>query len=90
MPTVAEINTRIDAAVAFMDAGDYASAKSKLETVQVLMVALPDAEKGDESLKWDREAVDAALQRLGKLATAASLSASGIRRVKYERVVVTD
>ena len=87
MATASEINTKADEAVALIEAGDYAGARSKLLAVKAILATRPDSAKADASLRWDRGAIDSLLDDLRDLARAATVASTGIVRsaVKYVR-----
>jgi len=70
------INTKITAAVAAQESGDYESALSYLRSAKMLLAALPDSVHEERELTWDRTAIDAAIRDLEMLRGATS----GIRR----------
>ena len=75
--TYEDINTRVEAAVTAMDAGDYTTAREKLETASVMLAGLPDSKKGNSELQWDREAIDKMLARVAERETRSSAGVSG-------------
>lgn len=64
MATVSDINTKIDAAIAAAESGDYANALKYAESAWMVMLALPDAEKEKERLEWSREGLERLVKHL--------------------------
>jgi hypothetical protein len=85
--SVADINTRVDAAVAAIDAGDYDSAYSKLLSAQALLAATPDSQKNSASLRFDRAAIAALIDTVRREIGRASGGRGVVRQnVVYKRV----
>jgi len=89
--SVTDINTRVSAAVAAIDSGDYATALVKLLGAKALLAAMPDTKHGEVELEWDREAIDSLITSVRTAQIGASNS-SGLRRtnVTYVNPTSTD
>lgn len=73
------INTKVAAAIAASEAGDYATATTLVESAKLLLAAMPDRQAGDGvTLTWDRAAIDTLLAHYRRRAGAAV----GITRTK--------
>jgi len=72
MAGVTEINAAVDAAIAANEAGDRATAITKLETAAMILAGLPDQQQADAELKWDRAAIDRMLTYLRRLSGTSS------------------
>jgi len=73
------INTKVTAAIAASEAGDYATALTMLASAKALLAAMPDRQIGDGvTLTWDRAAIDSLLVHFQQRSNAAT----GITRTK--------
>lgn len=92
MASAASVNTLMDAAVAALEAGDYATALTKLMAAKASLAAIPDSSKAGESLNYDRGSIDELIRQVRQQQTAASVSANGIStaRVTYTRASCDD
>lgn len=70
--SVATINTKVAEAVTAIEAGDYTTAQTKLESATILLAALPDQEQDGTSLRWDRSAIQRMLEVVAKKVSAAN------------------
>lgn len=84
--SVADINTRVAAAVTAMDAGDWTTAETKLLGAQALMAALPNGGHGEETLNWNPNGLRDLLMQV-RMKRGAGLK---IQRTKIQRVAVDD
>lgn len=75
--TTAEINTKMNEAIALQEAGDFVGALSKVRSVKMMLVAKPDTEFDREKLIWDREAIDELMHELKRLSATQSGSTRG-------------
>ena len=66
MPTdpIAEINAKMEDAVAAQEAGDYASALRHMETAYMRISVLPNSEFDKERLEWDRQGIESLIKYL--------------------------
>jgi hypothetical protein len=80
MATIAQINAKVDAAVAAQEEGDYATALAYLRSARMMLAAKPDSGSAGESLRWDRPAIEAMIRDLAKARNASA----GIQRGKVE------
>ena len=80
--TLEALNTRIDAAVTAIDAGNYATALIQIRGAMAIQAALPSAIKGSSALTHDRQQ----LVELEKICLRAQASSAGVQRtpIKYE------
>ena len=83
--SAAEIKTKIDEAVAANEAGDFATALTKLRSARLLLVATPDARQGEDELKW-RSDIDALMKSI----EAEKRASVGITRKKIVHARPTD
>jgi hypothetical protein len=88
--SVADINSKISEAVAAQEAGDYATALTKLRSAKMLLAGISDQRDamGNE-MKWDRAAIDKMIADLQAQQSATLAPGKGaIRRTKivYKRV----
>jgi hypothetical protein len=88
--SVADINSKISEAVAAQEAGDYATALTKLRSAKMLLAGISDQRDamGNE-MKWDRAAIDKMIEDLQAQQSATLAPGRGaIRRTKivYKRV----
>lgn len=58
MSRASEINTRVDAAVAAIDAADWSTALTKLLGAKALMVSVPESGFDGATLRYNAQAVD--------------------------------
>ena len=72
--TAAEINTRMNAAITALDAGDYATAYTKALGAQGMLAVKPDTDFSDEGLKWDREFIANFVKEMKQLSRGAKAS----------------
>lgn len=71
---IAEINAKMEDAVAAQEAGDYASALKHMETAYMRICVLPDSEFDNERLQWDRERIQALIKYLQSKVASATTS----------------
>lgn len=76
--TTAEINTKMNEAIALQEAGSYSAALSKVRSVKMMLSVKPDSEFEREKLIWDREAIDQIIKDLTQLQATESGSNRGI------------
>lgn len=83
MATAAQINTKVDEAVTEIEAANWSKALRKLLAAKAMLSAQVDGREGDQSLTWDRSAIDALIKDVRKQAG----SSAGIRssKIRYER-----
>lgn len=90
MATVADLNTYMDAATAYIAAEDWASALPKLLAAKACLAGLPDGGAGSTYMRWDRNAIDQLIDDVRSSAASASASsASGtspLQRTSINRV----
>lgn len=70
MPTYADIETRMTAAVTALDASDYATAIVNATAAQALLAIIPDSEKRSHaggSMTFDREGIERFIAQVRKL-----------------------
>lgn len=85
MATIAEINTKITAAITAMEAGDYATAETAALAAEVMLAVKPDTEFSKEKLIFDREAISRFVAKMGIKAKASSLSSGCIVQIPVRR-----
>jgi hypothetical protein len=78
----------ITAAVAAMEAGDWATASTEILKAEATLAALPDSEVANDRVEWGRnlESLKASIRSQ----QAASASGGGIQRTKITKVAVSD
>jgi hypothetical protein len=79
--TTAEINTRMNAAIAALDAADYSAAYRHALGAQAMLAVKPDTSFSDEELTYDREAIGQFLKNVEKLERSASQASSKITHI---------
>jgi hypothetical protein len=82
--TTAEINTAMNAAVAALRAGDYATAYTEALAAQGLMLAKPRSNFDRDELEWAPEKIDAFVDRMAKL----KRSMAGARGGSFKQIPV--
>jgi DNA-binding transcriptional regulator LsrR (DeoR family) len=88
-----QINSKVAAAIAAQESGDYATALTYLRSAKMLLAGIPNVAQESSSLQWDRTAIDSMITDLKQLAAAGSSSTvtasqrRGIRRtnITYKR-----
>ena len=75
--TTAEINTKMNEAITYQEAGEYSSALAKVRSVKMMLAAKPDTEFDREKLIWNREAIDEIYAELKRLSGTESGSLRG-------------
>ena len=70
--SAALINTKVSEAIDAQEAGDFATALSKLRSAKMLLAAKPDTKFSDEELVWNRDSIDAAIAEIRRAAAAKS------------------
>jgi hypothetical protein len=82
-----DVNARVAAAVAHMDAGDYEAARVDLLAAKAYMAALPNAAGSGFSMQYDRESIDSLLAECRRLAARPAAGSRGIRstKIRYAR-----
>lgn len=90
--SAAQINSRVELAVAAIDAGDFATAKRHLLAAKAYLSARSDIRTGMNSeIRWDRKAIDSLIAQCDQAGTAAAVATTGaLRRTKINRVRTTD
>lgn len=78
--SVALLTTRITAAVAAIDSADYDTAETNLLAANAYLVALPDTEQRDRSIRWAREQIDRLLMRIRALRQPTSVTYTKFNR----------
>lgn len=88
MASVDEINSYMDAAVAALDGGDYATARLKAVCAQGLMSVIPKSAKGNSSLEYSAEGIRDFIAgvRAAEKAASAGNSSTAVRRTKITYV----
>lgn len=85
--TTAEINTKMNEAIALQEAGDFAGALTKVRSVKMMLAVKPDTEFDRERLIWNREAIDELIKDLTRLTATQSGSTRGsIVQIPIRRV----
>lgn len=79
---LADVNTAMTAATAALESGDYATALVQAIKAGLYLAALPDSQKADRSLSWDRDAIDKLIARCRTLQLESQMSSQGIQRTK--------
>lgn len=74
---ISDANTYRDAAVAAIDAGDYATARTQIDKAIAALGTAPDSEAGDFSIEWSNCRKD--LLSMSKMCTQRLSAASGIQ-----------
>jgi hypothetical protein len=78
----ANIEVRMEAAVAALDAGDYNLALTQALGAAMLLKSLPDQKHGDVELRWSQEGIDVVVQEIRAQKAAANVQAArGVLRV---------
>ena len=83
--SAASINTKMEEAAAAIEAGDWDTAFIKATAAWVLLIALPDSQKGDKELEWDRDTLKDLLDTIKSERASASTAAQAggpIQRTK--------
>ena len=80
--SIAELNTLYTAAVAEIDAGDYAAAVKKLMAIQVRLATTPNLNRatgggGSQSITWNAAEIDSLIAQCNRMTSAATAAASG-------------
>jgi hypothetical protein len=70
--SVADINTAMDTAVAYMGTGDYGAAISYATKALGLMAILPDSRHGSGEMRWRTAGVEAFINQVRKLQSAST------------------
>ena len=70
--SVADINTAMDAAVAYMATGDYSAAIAQATKALGLMAVLPDSRHGSGEMRWRTAGVEAFINQIRKLQSASN------------------
>lgn len=84
--SASELSTLIDAAVTANEAGDFATALTKLRSARMTLMKMPDGRAGEHEMRWrvsDIESMIADIER-------ARSAAAGIRTTKIHHVGITD
>ena len=66
------LKTRRDAALAAIDAGDYAQALIELRAAKVILATQPEVVHRDDSLKWFRDSIDSLIKEAKQESPAAT------------------
>lgn len=77
-----QVNTKLSAASVALEAGDSAAALLLLESAQILLAGIPDTQRGNDQLTWDRSAIANTIKTLRQRRNAAA----GLRSTKLKRV----
>ena len=56
--TTAQVDTAVEAVIAYIQAGNYEAAKKKWDEVEVMIAAMPDYGRGSTNVRYDRAALD--------------------------------
>lgn len=89
--SAADVNTRVEAAVAAIDLGDFSGAYTKLLGAEALLAGLPDSEQKSASLKWDRLAIGRLVERVkGRLDAGSSRGKVQSQKGVYVGLVASD
>ena len=83
--SAASINTKMDEAVVAIEAEDWETAFIKITAAWALLIALPDSQKGDKELEWERDTIKDLKDTVTKeraTATTAAQSGGPIQRTK--------
>jgi hypothetical protein len=70
--SVADINTAMDTAVAYMGTGDYGAAIAQATKALGLMAILPDSRHGSGEMRWRTAGVEAFINQVRKLQSASN------------------
>lgn len=84
-----ELATYIDAAVTANEAGDYATALSKVRSAELTLLKMPDAEHGSAKYKYARETIDALKRDLRRAANASAWGDTAIKQTTIEPTAPT-
>lgn len=85
--SAALINEKVTAAVDAIEAGDFATAKTKLLAAKALLIARPDTRHQTSELRWNREAIDSLIRQCDQELTAATVRAvGGVQRTRINYV----
>jgi hypothetical protein len=87
MATILDLQTRTDAALAALDAGDYAGAIRQCNAALLIIATLPDTQfDGADQIRFDRAGTTSAMQQIKRTANANLAAASGgLVEIQYER-----
>lgn len=94
--SLSDLNTLYAAAVAALDAADYATAIRKAMAIQARLATTPNVTRdlaggGSQGLSFNPSQLDSFIANCRKLATAASFStAIPVSKITYERAETTD
>ena len=85
--SIAAIEAKRDAAIAALDAGDYAGAARCAMAAKLLLATTPNTTRPEMALAWNARDIDEFIAQCNQLATAAVPAVSGIRRnrITYAR-----
>jgi argininosuccinate synthase len=79
MANLADLQTRIDAAVAAMDAADWDGCIRLADGAMLIMAAIPDSTfDGNDQIRFDRQGAAQILGSIKKRANSALANASGV------------
>lgn len=87
--SLATVNTRVEAAIVHIDAGEWGEAETDLLAAKAALSILPDSDIAGSGLKHDRGSIDSLLETVRKKANATSGVTGGgaVRQnIKYKRV----
>jgi exosome complex RNA-binding protein Rrp42 (RNase PH superfamily) len=77
MAKLSDLQSRIESAVAALDAGNYASALTLARGAALLIVAVPDSEFQGEKITIDRESLKNTIAELNRAAASAAMASNG-------------
>lgn len=84
--SAAALETQRDAAIAALDAKDYAGAIRAAMAAKLILATMPSTSRatggGSQSLSWDAASIDRFIAQCRQLATDAAVAAGGIRQTK--------
>ncbi|HUX15995.1 MAG TPA: hypothetical protein VMW52_05950 [Phycisphaerae bacterium] len=86
------LTARRDAALAALDAGDYAAALSNAVAAQAILAAIPDSEhggRGASAMQWGRDAIDQFIRNVRQLQKEAGLDEAGRAVAGIRRTHIT-
>jgi hypothetical protein len=90
MPSAAEIDAKVDLAVAALESADYATALTYLFSAKALLSVKADSRNRNSELRYDRRAIDSLIADVRRQQNATNAASFGIQKTNVKYVATTD
>jgi hypothetical protein len=87
MATLADLQTKTDAAIAALEAGEFAVAIRACNAALLIIATIPDTQfDGGDQIRFDRQGATLAIQSIKRSANAGAWSqSSAVEQIQYEK-----